>query len=365
VKARFAALFGRPPELVASAPGRVNLIGEHTDYNEGYVLPVATPMRTRVAIARAEGRRARVASGALGGGPEAYELGHEARRGDWLDYVQGVSAALAAVGQAPGGFDALIESDLPLGAGLSSSAALEVSLGRALRELFGLPLDDVALALAGQKAENELVGAPVGVMDQMAASLADERHALFLDTRTLVYERVPLPDAAELVVIDSGVAHRHASGGYKARRAECERAAAALGVKALRDVGEGRLGEVEALPDPLGRRARHIVTENARVLAAVEALRAGDLEALGALFGASHASLRDDFEVTVPETDRLVELARLTPGALGARMTGGGFGGSIVALVARGRAADVAASVLEAYAREFAGGRVLMPALPG
>jgi galactokinase len=365
VRARFAALFGREPEAVASAPGRVNLIGEHTDYNEGYVLPIATPMRTRVAVARGAGRRVRAASAALGGAPAAYDLGAEARRGDWLDYVQGVSAALASAGGSLAGFDALIESDLPLGAGLSSSAALEVSLGRALRELFGLPLDDVALALAGQKAENELVGAPVGVMDQMAASLADERHALFLDTRTLAYERVALPDAVELVVIDSGVAHRHAGGGYGVRRAECERAAAALGVRALRDVGEGRLGEVEALPEPLGRRARHVVTENARVLAAVGALRAGDVAALGPLFDASHASLRDDFEVTVPETDRLVALARSAPDSRGARMTGGGFGGSIVALARAGRGRSLAASVLEAYAREFPGGRVLMPAPAG
>ncbi|HEU4411861.1 MAG TPA: galactokinase [Polyangiaceae bacterium] len=362
MRARFAAAFGRPPELVASAPGRVNLIGEHTDYNDGFVLPVATPMRTRVAVARAEGRRARVASGAIAGAPEAYELGAEARRGGWVDYLQGVTAALAAAGHRLGGFDALVESDVPLGAGLSSSAALEIALGRALRELFALPVDDVALAVAGRRAENELVGAPVGIMDQMASSLADERHALYLDTRSLAYERVPLPEGAELVVIDSGVAHRHADGGYKTRRAECERAAAALGVGALRDVGDARLAEASALPEPIGRRARHVVTENARVLAAVAALRAGDLAALGRLFDASHASLRDDFEVSVPELDRLVELARSRPGAFGARMTGGGFGGSIVALVERGRGVAIASAVAEAYAREYPGGRVLMPA---
>ena len=199
---------------------------------------------------------------------------------------------------------------MPLGSGLSSSAALEVAVLRGLRDLFGLALDDVRLAQLGQRAENDFVGAPVGVMDQMAASLADDRTALFLDTRTLRYEQVPLPDGGALVVINSGVAHNHASGDYRTRRAECERAAAALGVPQLRDLGPADLPRVAALPEPLDRRARHVVTEDERVLESVAAMKAGDLRRLGELFTASHASQRDDFEVSVPEIDLLVDLAQ-------------------------------------------------------
>jgi galactokinase len=204
----------------------------------------------------------------------------------------------------------------------------------------------------GQRAENEFVGAPVGIMDQMAALLAGEREALFLDTRTLSFERVPLPAAVDLVVISSGVAHRHAGGDYVTRRRECERAAEALGVRQLRDLDLHDLPRLAVLPDPLGRRARHVMTEDARVLEAVEAMRAGDARRLGRLFSASHASMRDDYAVSIPEIDLLVELAGREPDVLGARLTGGGFGGSIVALARRGTARDVAGRVAEAYACE-------------
>jgi galactokinase len=226
-----------------------------------------------------------------------------------------------------------------------------VAVMRALRELFGLVLDDVTLARLGQIAENDFVGAPVGVMDQMAASLADAHTALFLDTRNLTFEQVPLPAGCELVVINSGVAHNHASGDYRTRRAECERAAAALGVPQLRDLTTADLDRVKTLPDPERRRARHVVTEDQRVLDAVDAMKHGDLERLGGLFYESHASQRDDFEVSVPDVDLLVDLTNDDPFVFGARLTGGGFGGSVVLLVREGRADEVASRV----AREYAG----------
>jgi galactokinase len=354
----FEELFGGAAEIVASAPGRVNLIGEHTDYNGGYVLPIAIPQRTEVELRRRADRRARVASANVGAGaPVEFALGAERKTGTWIDYVQGVVWALAERGLPVGGFDARVRSDVPVGAGLSSSAALEVALLRGLRELFTLSIDDLDLAKAAQRGENEIVGAPVGILDPMACHLADEHGALFLDTRTLAFERVPLPERAELVIVDSSVRHDNISGDYRTRRAECARAASMLGVPELRDVDESRMADIERLPEPLGRRARHVVRENARVLAAVDAMRAGDLTKLGALFYASHASMRDDFEVSVPAVDGLVEAARAEPGVFGARLTGGGFGGAVIALVESGAGRAVAARMAAAVP----GARVLVP----
>jgi galactokinase len=278
-----------------------------------------------------------------------YAVGSERRRGDWLDYVQGTTAVLREAGHRVGGFDAWITSGVPLGSGLSSSAALEVALLRALRSAFDLELDDLELARLGRRAENSFVGAQVGIMDQMAACFADETAALFIDTRTLEYRRVPLPAEAEIAVVDSGVAHDHARGDYNTRRAECERACQALGVPELRDVGAEDLERVDRLPDPLNRRARHVITENARVLAAVAAMEAGQLDRLGSLLTASHASMRVDYEVSVPAVDLLVELAESEPSVYGARLTGGGFGGSIVMLVRTESATSVARRVAAAY----------------
>jgi len=367
----FADLYGRPPELAAEAPGRVNLIGEHTDYNGGYVLPLAIPQRTRAELARSDsndgdtaGRRVRAWSAQKPHDtPAEYLLGEERPGRGWLDYVQGVTQALAGEGLTLGGFDLRIESSVPAGGGLSSSSALEVALLRALRGAFALDLDDVRLALVGKKAENGFVGAPVGIMDQMAASLAGTGEALFLDTRSLRYERVPLPAAAELAVVDSCIPHSHAAGEYRVRRAECERAAALLGVAQLRDAGPADLPRIAELPPPLDRRARHVVTEDERVLAAVAAMRAGDLPRLGGILDAGHRSLRDDFEVSTPEVDLLVSLARAQPGVFGARMTGGGFGGAIVILAERGRAAEAAERAARAYHEKTGrAGRVLVPA---
>jgi galactokinase len=323
----FRTLFGADPEVTADAPGRANLIGEHTDYSEGFVLPVTIPQRTRVELRRRDDDLARVHSTHVGR-TETYRVGQEVPRRDWLDYVQGLTASS---GPRPlGGFDARIDSDVPPGAGLSSSAALEVSMLRALRQAFGWSLDDTRLALLGQRAEVEFVGAPVGVMDQLASSLGQPSSALFIDTQSLRTEQVPLPAALGIAVLHSGISHDHASGEYRVRRQESEDASRALGVSSLRALGAEDLPRIATLPSPLDRRARHVVTENARVLQAVEALRAGELERLGALLAASHRSLRDDYQVSVPDLDRLVALAAAAPGVFGARLTGGGFGGAIV-----------------------------------
>lgn len=344
----FEEIFGRPPATVASAPGRVNLIGDHTDYNGGFVLPAVLPQRTRVRLARRDDRTVQVASAQF---PDiaSYTLGSERRQGLWFDYVQGVTSVLIQEGRSLAGFDAYIDSDVPVGSGLSSSAALEVAALRGLRQLFSLDLDDMTLARLAHRAETGFVGAPVGVMDQLICSLGEDGTALFIDTRALAVERLPLPAELGLVVIYSGVDHRLTGGDYGVRRAECEQAAAALGVPQLRDLDPGD-PNIARLPDVLQRRVRHVLSENDRVLAAVDAIRRGDVARLGRLFDASHASLRDDYEVSIPEIDRLVELARESGAVYGARLTGGGFGGSVVILADPRQAESVARHVARAYA---------------
>jgi galactokinase len=338
--------------FVGEAPGRVNLIGEHTDYNGGFVLPAAIPQRTRVTLRPREDERVVATSENVEAelARQEYTLGQETPGRGWLDYIQGLTRVLREAGYRLRGCDVSIASDVPVGSGLSSSAALEIAFMRAVRVAFDLSFDAVEMAIMARRAENEFVGAPVGIMDQMACALADEHTALFLDTRTLHHERVPVPDTLELVVINSGVAHNHAAGDYRTRRAECERAASLLSVTELRDCGLSDLDRIRALPSPLDRRARHVVTENARVLAAVDALRRADLPALGVLFNESHASMRDDFEVSVPEIDALVAISCRQDPVYGARLTGGGFGGSIIAAVRAGDGHGVGQRVAAEYA---------------
>jgi galactokinase len=359
----FDELFGTSSTVRSAAPGRVNLIGDHTDYNGGFVLPASIPRQTRVELARQYGRRVKVWSSSFASsGVLEYELGDETPDSSWVDYIKGMTSVLRAVG-IDEGFALRIDSDVPVGAGLSSSAALEIAVGRALRQAFSLPLDDLALAIAARRAETEFVGAPVGIMDQMACSLASVDTALFLDTRSLEMARVPLPESASLIVIDSGLAHRHAGGGYVTRRQECEEAAALLGVRELRDVPAG-LALDGRLPVTLVKRVRHVISENARVHQAVAALRSGDLGRAGKLFVESHRSLRDDFEVSVPDVDCLVDAALRAPGVYGARLTGGGFGGAIVALADRSRARAAADLIVADYvARTGKRGQVIVPDL--
>jgi galactokinase len=359
----FRRTFGRDPEVTASAPGRVNLIGEHTDYNGGYVLPTAIPQETRVLVARTSDRRVRACSVDIEPDTIAtFELGAETRMNSWVDYVQGVTWALGERAAGVGGIDMLITSNVPIGKGLSSSASLEVAVARALRDMFHLSLDDVDIAMVGHRGETGFVGAPVGIMDQMVCSLGDRSTALFLDASTKAFDKVPLPANIELGVIDSGLAHSHVRGEYRTRRQECDAAAAMLGVEKLRALTPDDLSRIARLPDPLNRRARHVVTENARVLLAVEALRGSDGPTLGRLFLESHASMRDDFEVSLPEIDRLVEISASHSGVYGARLTGGGFGGAVVVLCKKGTAFDTTRKVEQAYgAATRCNGEVLLP----
>ena len=358
----FESLFGTASTVRSSASGRVNLMGDHTDYNGGFVLPAAIPQTTRVELAARADRTVRVWSAAYpDDSPIEYELGAEAHDDSWADYVKGMTVVLAPFGLQRG-FDARIESDVPVGSGLSSSAALEIAIGRAIREAFVLSIEDLELAKAGRRAENEFVGAPVGIMDQMASSFATPASALFLDTRSLDYEQVAIPSNSALIVINSAIEHRHAGGGYVERRQQCEDAARLLGVRELRDVDE-RAVDSPALPDILRRRVRHVVSENRRVIETVSAFKRRDLDGAGDLFRASHASLRDDFEVSTPEIDKLCSLAERVQGIYGIRLTGGGFGGAVVALAQAERAREAAEELVNAY-RNTTGhpGTVVVPA---
>jgi galactokinase len=340
VRSLFTQITGRAPDGLWSAPGRVNLIGEHTDYNEGFVLPFAIDRRTIVAAGAREDAVIRVASTFSDEVVEIPLAGLDAARGSagWADYPLGVAWALGRSGAdlaAVPGIDLVIDSNVPVGAGLSSSAAIECAVALALDDLWRLGLARPALARVGQLAENEFVGAPTGIMDQSASLLGEADAAVFLDCRTLASEVVPLGFAAAgltLLVMDTGVSHSHATGGYRERRASCEAGAAAMGVASLRDLTVDDLTRAKAeLDDVTFRRVRHIVTENQRVLDVVATLRSEGPSAIGPLLDASHTSMRDDFEISVPELDLAVETAR-EHGALGARMTGGGFGGAAIAL---------------------------------
>ncbi len=352
----FQRQFGAAPTLIARAPGRVNLIGEHTDYNDGYVFPIAIERDTLVAAHPRADRQVRLYSVTLRRASQ-WSLDAIATSADqpWSNYVRGLTRFLQEDGVTLAGADLAIASTVPLGAGVSSSAALETAAGTALLALAGATREPSALALLCQRVENGFVGVNSGIMDQFISGLAISNHALFLDCRTLQHEQVLLPTDHVIGVADTGVKHGLVASEYNARRAECEQAVRLLqpvlpGIRALRDVGPAQLSAHSALlPVSVARRSRHVVTENARVLAAVAALRSGDLAAMGNLMYASHASLRDDYNVTVPELDTLVEAASGVRGVVGSRMTGGGFGGCTVNLVARSSADAFARYIATAY----------------
>ncbi|HEU0257115.1 MAG TPA: galactokinase [Microbacteriaceae bacterium] len=360
VRAAFTERFGARPEGVWSAPGRVNLIGEHTDYNDGFVLPFAIDRRVVAAVRRRDDNVLRVASTFA---DEAVEvplagLGESgaARVSGWAGYLVGVAWALGRQGVSLAdqqGLDIVIDSDVPVGAGLSSSAAIECAVAVAMNDLWALHLPLESLVDAGHEAENTFVGAPTGILDQSASLLAARDHAVFLDCRSRHTELIPLglADAGlTITVIDTGVRHAHADGAYRERRASCEQAARLLGVAALRDVTLDELRRSRDRLDPVTfRRARHIVTENDRVLRTVDTLRHEGVAAIGDLLDASHRSMRDDFEISVPELDLAVETAQ-NFGAPGARMTGGGFGGSAIALTPREAVSRVEAGIAGAFA---------------
>lgn len=349
----FQQIFNAAPEVEASAPGRVNLLGEHTDYNDGFVLPTAIPQHTTVCI---------------GHSPNDRHHFYSANLEEWIDvipadstpqgfarYINGCIRVVENAGYPVPPLNVFVTSSVPIGSGLSSSAALEIATLRGLRSLLKLDLDDVKVAQLGQQAEIQYAGVHCGILDQMACSLADTEHMLFLDTRTLDRQILPFPAGAEIVVMDSGVTRSLASSGYNQRRAECEAAARQLGVAALRDVSDPQA--IASLPEPIHRRARHVITENHRVL---QVLTGVSTEAFGELMNASHASLRDDYDVSVPALDRLVDLLQTTPHVFGARLTGAGFGGACVALVKAGAGKAIAETVLNQYSHAGYKGKILV-----
>jgi galactokinase len=349
----FQKIFNQSPETEASAPGRVNLLGEHTDYNDGFVLPTAIPQKTTVQIGFSQDGQHHFYSEDL---DEKVSISKNDTPSGFASYIFGCIDILKKQGFEIPSLNLYVKSSVPMASGLSSSAALEVATLRGLRQLLNLDIDDVKIAQLAQQAEIQYAGVQCGIMDQMASSLADTEHMLFLDTRTLERQVLSFPNGAEIVVIDSGVPRTLAGSGYNQRRAECEQAAQLLGVKALRDITD--MSDVE-LPEPLQRRTRHVVTEDNRVL---EVLQGVSPERFGELMNASHASLRDDYQVSVPALDRLVEILQKTPGVFGARLTGAGFGGATVAMVAAGEARNIAQTVLEEYNNTGNTGQILVPA---
>ncbi|MGY5045523.1 galactokinase [Streptomyces sp. 900105755] len=353
----FEELYGTAPDGVWAAPGRVNLIGEHTDYNDGFVMPFALPHVATAAVARRTDGVLRLHSADVGGGVVEFSLDalEPGTDQEWTAYPAGVVWALREAGHPVTGADVHLASTVPTGAGLSSSAALEVVIALALDDLFALGLQRWQLARLCQRAENVYVGAPTGIMDQTASACCEQGHALFLDTRDLSQKQIPFDLAAEgmrLLVVDTQVKHAHSGGEYGKRRAGCEKGAALLGVDALRDIP---YDELDSALDRLGdeeevrRLVRHVVTEDHRVERVVALLEAGDTRAIGPVLTEGHASLRDDFRVSCPELDLVVEAANAA-GALGARMTGGGFGGSAIVLAEAADVDTIAKAVEEAFA---------------
>lgn len=364
VRSAFADAYGHPPDLVARAPGRVNLIGEHTDYNDGFVLPAAIGGQTLVAARRIADRYIDVVATDFAGERDRFPLDaameHNASL-HWADYVRGMVSAMEKAGLRIAGAQLAVAGDVPRGAGLSSSASIAVAIGLALARLSGLEIDPTDLARMAQAAESDFVGTRVGIMDQLISARGIAGHALLIDCRSLDCRPVRIPDDAAILIVHSGIERGLVDGEYNARRAQCEAAARTLGVPALRDANMAMLEAARHRFDNVTfRRARHVVSENARTLAAADALEHKDLQRLGRLMAQSHVSMRDDFEITLPPIDGLVALLQdAIQEHGGARMTGGGFGGAVVAVMAAERLAATQAAVLAGY-RTPGGGSPLM-----
>jgi galactokinase len=352
VTQRFEQHFGEPPAFLVRAPGRVNLIGEHTDYNDGFVLPLAIDRAAWIALRPRADSRVRLRSEEFADtlAIDLNDLRYDSA--GWREYIKGVAHFLQESGHELRGWEGVVAGDVPIGAGLSSSAALEMATARAFAAAGRWPWDAAAMARVGQRAESEWVGVNCGIMDQMISAAGRRDRALLIDCRSLATRPVPLPPQTRVVVLDTATRRGLVDSAYNERRAQCEAAAAFFGVPALRDLDVKTFeARARALDPTARRRARHVISENERTLAAAEALNRGDAAAMGQLMNASHASLRDDFDVSRPEVDVMAELAQAQPACYGARLTGAGFGGAVVALVASGGAEAFAATVSSAYSR--------------
>ena len=368
VTASFAARFGDAPDLVVRAPGRVNLIGEHTDYNDGFVLPCAIGPATMVAVSKRNDNNVEVIAADFGDAGDQFSLELPLERNveqPWADYVRGMISALQNEGCALSGAKIAIAGSLPKGAGLSSSASLEVALGKAMSALAGIDIDNTRLAQIAQRAECDFVGTQCGIMDQLISAQGKAGHVLLIDCRNLGFTDVPVPDDVAIMIVHSGVTRGLVDGHYNARRRQCEAAAAAMGVPALRDA-DLELLAAASLDAVTKMRARHVITENQRTLNAADALAKSDLATLGMLMAQSHASMRDDFEITVPPVDALVAMLQKAIGAQGgARMTGGGFGGACVAVMPIAMVADVQAAITAEYRTPEGNAPIIMVERPG
>jgi galactokinase len=350
VRDSFIERFGEAPALLVRAPGRVNIIGEHTDYNDGFVLPMAINRATFIALRPRTDARVVVHSLDFNESAEISLTDFPHQPPDWAEYIRGVAWALNGAGIPLHGWEGVVAGDVPIGAGLSSSAALEMATARAFTALAGLGWDAPTMAKLGQKTENQWIGVNSGIMDQMISAAGEDDHALLIDCRSLETQSVPLPPGTRVVILDTATRRGLVGSAYNERREQCEAAARFFGVKALRDVTvadfEARANELD---DTTRRRARHVVTENDRTLAAADAMRAGDAVTLGRLMDESHVSMRDDFEISRDEVNAMVECAQAHAASFGARMTGGGFGGCCVALVRAEAAHDFASEVAACY----------------
>ncbi len=333
IAAAFQARYGSTPDFISRAPGRVNLIGEHTDYNDGFVLPLGIPHSTWIAFKRRNDGAVNLHSLDFNQ-TESFSLSEFARGTGWIEYAKGVAWTLREQGFALSGFDGVVKTDVPIGAGLSSSAAIELATLNAFAALSDLAIEPMRKATLAQRAEREWVGMNCGMMDQMISAMGKKGNALFLDCRSLDHRYVPLPSDAVIVVMDTGTRRELKDSRYNERRAECEAAAKFFGKASLRDVSLDECNR-SALSDTLKRRARHVISENARALKVANDVST-DSRAIGTLLNESHQSLRDDFEVSSPALDAMVEMAQQTDGCYGARMTGAGFAGCAIALVEKG-----------------------------